>query len=118
MCWLVWTSKVLGGRPPLASHCISLTWLFFHGGNTGSIFWRHIENPRNSAASRHWPLGQRCGFDKGSISVSEGVLAAQEAIRALCCQLVTDPEFLSRQHAGLYFPAGRNSSWFDGNRHS
>ena len=36
MCWLVWTSKDLGGRPPLASRCISLSWLFFHGGNTGS----------------------------------------------------------------------------------
>src|ERR1700691_1095321 len=36
MYWLVWTSKDLGGRPPLASRCISLSWLFFHGGNTGS----------------------------------------------------------------------------------
>jgi hypothetical protein len=36
MCWLVRTSKDLGGRPPLASRCISLSWLFFHGGNTGS----------------------------------------------------------------------------------
>src|ERR1700730_2995078 len=36
MCWLVPTSKDLGGRPPLASRCISLSWLFFHGGNTGS----------------------------------------------------------------------------------
>src|SRR5438874_12432327 len=36
MCWLVRTSKDLGGRPPLASRCISLWWLFFHGGNTGS----------------------------------------------------------------------------------
>src|SRR5215831_9320471 len=26
----------------------------------------------NSGAWRHWPLRQRCGFDKGSISVSEG----------------------------------------------
>src|ERR1700726_2444021 len=34
MCWLVQTSKDLGGRPPLASRCISLSWLFFHGGNT------------------------------------------------------------------------------------
>ena len=32
MCSLVRTSKDLGGRPPLASRCISLTWLFFHGG--------------------------------------------------------------------------------------
>ncbi len=36
MCWLVRTSKDLGGRPPLASRCISLSWLFFHGGNAGS----------------------------------------------------------------------------------
>jgi hypothetical protein len=36
MYWLVRTSKDLGGRPPLASRCISLSWLFFHGGNTGS----------------------------------------------------------------------------------
>src|ERR1700730_1969210 len=36
MCWLVRTSKDLGGRPPLASRCISLSWLFFHGVNTGS----------------------------------------------------------------------------------
>src|SRR5271156_1569024 len=34
MCWLVGTSKDLGGRPPLASRCISLTWLFFHGDAT------------------------------------------------------------------------------------
>src|ERR1700730_18573937 len=34
MCWLVRTSRDLGGRPPLASRCISLSWLFFHGGNT------------------------------------------------------------------------------------
>jgi hypothetical protein len=34
MCWLLRTSKDLGGRPPLASRCISLSWLFFHGGNT------------------------------------------------------------------------------------
>jgi hypothetical protein len=33
---LVLTSKDLGGRPPLASCCISFSWLFFHGGNTGS----------------------------------------------------------------------------------
>jgi hypothetical protein len=31
MSWLVRTSKDLGGRPPLASRCISLTWSFFHG---------------------------------------------------------------------------------------
>jgi len=68
-------------------------------------------------ASRHWPLGQRRGFDKGSISVSEGVLAAQRAIRALCCQLVTDPEF---PVTAACWPllSRRNSSWFDGNRHS
>jgi hypothetical protein len=36
MSWLVRTGKDLGGRPPLASRCISLSWLFFHGGNTGS----------------------------------------------------------------------------------
>jgi hypothetical protein len=36
MCWLVRTRKDLGGRPPLASRCISLSWLFFHGVNTGS----------------------------------------------------------------------------------
>jgi hypothetical protein len=36
VCLPVWTSKDLGGRPPLASRCISLSWLFFHGGNTGS----------------------------------------------------------------------------------
>src|ERR1700736_75220 len=47
---------------------------FFHCGNTSSISSRHIEDPRDSAAWRHCPLGQRCGFDKGSISVSEGVL--------------------------------------------
>src|ERR1700688_4659822 len=34
MCWLLRTSKDLGGRPPLASRCISLSWLFFHGGDT------------------------------------------------------------------------------------
>ncbi len=31
MCWRVRTSKDLGGRPPLASRCISLSGLFFHG---------------------------------------------------------------------------------------
>jgi hypothetical protein len=47
----------------------------------------------SSATGLHWPLGQRRGFDKGSISASEGVLGAQGAIHTLCFQLVTDPEF-------------------------
>src|SRR5215472_16491994 len=43
--------------------------------------------------TRHWPLGQRCGFDKGSISVTQGVFGGSGAIRAaLCFQLVADPE--------------------------
>jgi chromate resistance exported protein len=33
---LVPTSKDLGGRPPLASRCISLSWWLFHGVNAGS----------------------------------------------------------------------------------
>src|ERR1700719_2738405 len=45
MCWLVPTSKDLGGRPPLASRCISLSWLFFHGANAGS-------NPAGDAKSK------------------------------------------------------------------
>src|SRR5580658_3838361 len=44
MTWLVRTSKDLGGRPPLASRCISLSWLFFHGGNTGSNSGRGTPN--------------------------------------------------------------------------
>lgn len=42
MCWLVRTSKDLGGRTPLASRCISLSWLFFHDG-TLSLSERRLE---------------------------------------------------------------------------
>src|SRR3984893_15074204 len=49
MCWLVRTSKDLGARPPLASRCISLSWLFFHGGNT-------VRTPSTSVVlSSIWP---------------------------------------------------------------
>src|SRR5580693_9703604 len=37
------TSKDLGGRPPLASRCISLTWLFFHGdAHSGRAHIRNV----------------------------------------------------------------------------
>src|ERR1700682_1889321 len=52
MCWLVPTSKDLGGRPPLASRCISLSWLFFHGGNTN----------RPGIGYRTSPLGSDLGL--------------------------------------------------------
>jgi len=43
---------------------------------------------------RHWPVGHWRGFDKGSISVSEGVLGSSASYLRLCFQLVVrDPEF-------------------------
>jgi len=45
-------------------------------------------NGQIGARWRHWH-----GSVEGSISVSGGVLGVQGAIRALCCQVVTDPEF-------------------------
>jgi len=61
-CVLEEFGKDLGGRPPLASRCISLSWLFFHGGNTGS-------NPVGDA--NHFPWSAL-----GTLSCFPGVLVA------------------------------------------
>src|SRR5258708_24660658 len=51
----VLTSKDLGGRPPLASRCISLSWLFFHsddieGGSAGPNCGRNHAERRSMCA--------------------------------------------------------------------
>ena len=85
-----------------------------------------VHRGENCAAWRHWPLGQRCGFDKGSIGVSEGVLGVSESHRTLWFQLVTDHEIPVTAEAELGCGASRERKavrsertfWRDLERHS